>query len=61
MKDLLSRLSSKTKEAATDAAQAISEATGSVVDTTKSILDAGLDQDGDGKFDQADFKILKDR
>jgi Ca2+-binding EF-hand superfamily protein len=61
VKDLLSKLSKKAKIAAADAAKALSEATDSARETSKTFLHETLDQDGDGKFDRADFDRLKEK
>jgi hypothetical protein len=61
MKDLFSKLSRNTKTAAKSASKVLSKAQDTVVKTTKTVATSILDQDGDGKVDQSDVKILTEK
>ncbi len=60
-KDKTNRIKKGIKNAFQSAADSATKVTKTVVETSKNIAITALDQDGDGKFDQEDVKIITNR
>jgi len=61
MKDKLDKFKKDAKEVLQSATNATKNATKSAINTSKNVAVTVFDQDGDGKFDQEDVKILTDK